>query len=126
MIKNGNDPQSVCKSLTKCSTENLNLPLITGCDVCKAVVGVIKFELTIGNVTLQLIIKAVEELCAVLGDVPVYKEVFDCQIWLSLGRGVTKDEKLCDMKQLYTKSKTSTETNLYKPLLSLTCNSRSI
>ncbi|XP_028392521.1 prosaposin-like [Dendronephthya gigantea] len=74
MIKNGDDPKNICKSLLKCSIENLNLPRITECEVCTAVVDLIKFELTVSNATLQLIIIAVEDLCAILGDVPVYQE----------------------------------------------------
>ena len=75
MIRNGNDPQSICKAMSKCSTDQLGLPRITECQVCTAVVDLIKFELTISNATVQFIIKAVEELCAILGDVPVYEEV---------------------------------------------------
>lgn len=75
MIRNGKHPQSICKSMSKCSSEQLVLPRITECEVCTAVVDLIKFELTISNATVQVIIKAVEALCAILGDVPVYQEV---------------------------------------------------
>ncbi len=75
MILDGKDPQSICKALSKCSTEQLGVPRITECQVCTAVVDLIKFELTISNATVQVIIKAVEALCAILGDVPVYEEV---------------------------------------------------
>ena len=75
MIKNGKTPQDICMSIMKCSSKQLALPRITMCQVCTAVVDLIKFELTISNATLQLIIKAVEEMCALFGDVPVYEEV---------------------------------------------------
>ena len=75
MIRDGHDPQSICKTLLKCTTEQLGSPSITKCEVCTAVVDLIKFELTISNATVQVIIKAVEALCAILGDVPVYQEV---------------------------------------------------
>lgn len=48
---------------------------MTGFDVCTAVVDLIKFEIKLGNVTVQLVVKAVEVMCALIGDVPVYQEV---------------------------------------------------
>lgn len=74
MIRNGMDSQSICQLLSKCSMEQPELPRITGCNVCMAVVDLIKLEITLSNTTIQIIMKAVEELCAILGDVPVYEE----------------------------------------------------
>ena len=75
MIRNGRYPQSICKIVSKCSSEQLALPRITACEVCTAVVDLIKAELKISNVTVQVIIQAVEALCAILGVEPVYEEV---------------------------------------------------
>ena len=47
----------------------------TECEVCTVVVDLIKFDLMISNITVQVIIKAVQVLCALIGDVPVYEEV---------------------------------------------------
>ena len=74
MIRGGQDPQSICKTLLKCTTQQLGSPRITACQVCTLVVDLIKVDLEISNVTIQLIIKAVEALCALIGDVPVYQE----------------------------------------------------
>ena len=75
MIKEGNDPERICKFLGKCATMNPKQPEITECEVCTAVVDLIKIEIEFSNGTIEVIIKAVEALCAILGDVPVYEEV---------------------------------------------------
>ena len=76
MIRNGQDPQSICKTILKCTTQQLGSPRITECDVCTLVVDLIKVDLMISNATVQFIIKAVEDMCALIGDVPVYEEVY--------------------------------------------------
>ena len=80
MIRDGQDPQSICKTLLKCTTQQPGSPRITACQVCTAVVNLIKAELAVSNTTVQIIIKAVEALCALIGDVPVYKE---CKVILA-------------------------------------------
>lgn len=74
MIEEGKDPQTICKFLRKCTARKVERPDITECQVCTAVVDLIKFELSVSNATIDVIIKAVEALCAILGDVPVYEE----------------------------------------------------
>lgn len=81
MIKEGKDPQTICKFLGKCRTmKPEQLDASTECEVCTAVVDLIKFDLMISNITVQVIIKAVQVLCALIGDVPVYEE---CKLILS-------------------------------------------
>ena len=87
MVRIGKHPQSICKSMSKCSSEQLGVPRIDECEVCTMIVDLIKVDIMLGNATVQLIIKAVEALCALIGDVPVYEEVCaflnldSCQNW---------------------------------------------
>ena len=84
MIRIGKHPQIICKSMSKCSSEQLGVPRINECQVCTRVVDLIK---VLVNAIVQLIIKAVEALCALIGDEPEFEEVCaflkldSCQNW---------------------------------------------